>query len=157
MSADPDHFQLMDVLTPALPIKLCPVPPDVAGPLRTWTDKFKFSTAGLLRALESRGYDAAAQPNNLLVSLYSFQKQTLQWMLDRERVPGGLNRLFWQEHPLRKTTQAERFFYNPTCGEFMRDSGNDGLRSTRPSTGGFLCEESAYLANLSELRTVAPC
>ena len=145
MSADPDHFQLMDVLIPVRPIKLCPVPPDVAGPASSWTDTYKFSTAGLLRALESKGYDAVAQPNGLLVSLYNFQLQTLHWMLDRERMPGGLNRLFWQEHPLRSSHgQTTKFFYNPTCGEFMRDSGNGGFLSTRPSTGGFLCEESAY-------------
>ena len=138
MSSDADHFQLMAALQPARPITPCPAPPDVVGPSAAWSDKYKFSTAGLLRALESRGYETVSQPANMLVTLYDFQQQTLKWMLDRERMPGGLNRLFWQEHPLKS---SQSFFYNPTCGEFMRNHGDDGLCNTRPASGGFLCEE----------------
>ena len=39
--------------------------------------------------MESTGYAAAAQPTQLKVTLQPFQRQTLQWMLDREHLPGG--------------------------------------------------------------------
>ena len=53
-----------------------------------------------MRSMESAGYAEAEQPSALKLSLFPFQRQSLQWMLDRERTEGGLNMCLWEEHPL---------------------------------------------------------
>lgn len=75
-----------------------------------------------MKAMESAGYDEMVEPQGLKLTLYSFQRQTLQvrtrsprtpreartddanepsrqWMYDRETQPLGLNALFWEERP----------------------------------------------------------
>ena len=91
------------------PIVDCPRPPPVQGdaqlapcgaattPSQRVVSAHSFTLAGLMRALESAGYDEMADPPGLLLSLYPFQRQSLQWMVDRETQPGGLNALFWRQ------------------------------------------------------------
>ena len=41
----------------------------------------------------------AAQPPGIgdHIEMMEYQLQTLQWMIDMEKLPGGLNALFWEE------------------------------------------------------------
>ena len=56
-----------------------------------------FSLAGIMSAAENTGYAfSTRQPTGLTVTLYDYQLSTLQWMLDRERDPRGLNGMFWE-------------------------------------------------------------
>ena len=131
----------MKRLQPCRPILPRPIQPRRRALPASTPSAYKFSLAGLMRAMESAGYGEAEQPAGLTLQLYPFQRQSLAWMLDRERMVGGLNSCFWQEHPLLPGSGRKAFFYNPTCGEFM--SPTITLEHGRPpiSTGGFLCEE----------------
>jgi hypothetical protein len=157
-----DVWQVMEGLTPVRAPIPTPRPPPVVGSSSLALsgggadarrangqggriDAFAFTTAGLMRAMESAGYAEMANPPGLLLSLYSYQRQTLQWMYDRETQPGGLNALFWEERPSHMGHARDplegsmapadhTFYYNAMAGE---------LRDERPPivTGGFLCEE----------------
>ena len=100
MRSDYDIWLMMSNLHPCKPI----LPRPLCPPRRPLPDStplaYKFSLAGLMRSMESAGYAEAEQPTALKLSLFPFQRQSLQWMLDRERMEGGLNMCFWQEHPL---------------------------------------------------------
>lgn len=82
--------------------------------------------------MESTGYASMEQPAGLKLTLRNFQKQTLKWMWDREKLRYGLNELLWEEWPL--VTGNDAFWYNRVAGEYSR---------FRPPvmTGGFVCEE----------------
>ena len=56
----------------------------------------------------------AVDPPGLKLTLFPFQRQSLQWMVDRETQAGGLNALFWREHP---SEHGAKFWYNPMAGE----------------------------------------
>jgi hypothetical protein len=100
MRSDYDIWLMMSRLQPCLPILPKPIPPR-RQPLPPGTPQaYRFSLAGLMRSMESAGYSEAEQPSALKLSLFSFQRQSLQWMLDRERMEGGLNMCLWEEHPL---------------------------------------------------------
>jgi hypothetical protein len=107
-----DIWMLFDKLTPAAPFIEPPRPPPVhgeralapcgaasasrpAGLARPAASAHSFTLAGLMRAMESAGYDEMVDPPGLQLTLYPFQRQSLQWMFDRETAPGGLNALFW--------------------------------------------------------------
>jgi hypothetical protein len=86
--SDYDIWLMMENLIPTKPIVPRP-PPPARLPLPGGQDSaFSFSLAGLMRAMESAGYAAATPPPGLRVQLYPFQTQSLQWMLDREKLPG---------------------------------------------------------------------
>jgi len=97
-----------------------------------------FTMQGLMRSVESPGGpELARNPDGLACELFPYQKETVQSMVDRERLPGGLNSLLWEEHrPLGddRKTPLSTFFYNRVAGELLRE---------RPvcNPGGFLCEE----------------
>ena len=94
-----------------------------------------FTLAGLMRAMESAGYEEMRDPPGLLLTLFPFQRQALLWMFDRETQPGGLNALFWREHPGEKAGGKDHsFWYNPMAGELRAEP-------LPIVTGGFLCEE----------------
>ena len=140
-----DIWVLFDKLVPMAPVVECPRPPPVQGDAvlmpcgassqprsaRPAPTAQSFTLAGLMRAMESAGYDEMADPPGLEITLYPFQRQSLQWMVDRETQPAGLNALFWREHP---SEGGESFYFNPMAGE-LRGSPLPIV------TGGFLCEE----------------
>lgn len=147
-----DIWLLFDKLTPMVPFIEPPRPPPVKGevalapcgaasasrPISAAVPKataHSFTLAGLMRAMESAGYDEMADPPGLQLTLYPFQRQSLQWMFDRETQEGGLNALFWREYPSDKGGGDDHtFWYNPMAGE-LRD------HKLPMVTGGFLCEE----------------
>ena len=141
-----DIWQLFDKLTPMAPYVDCPRPPPVHGDValapcgaaaasaagkaaRPPPNAHAFTLNGLMRAMESAGYAEAADPPGLKLTLYPFQRQSLQWMLDRETQSGGLNTLFWREYA---SEGAQKFWYNPMAGE-LRDVPLPVV------SGGFLC------------------
>lgn len=141
--SDYDLYTLMHHMKPTQPVIPMPVPPTAFQPSAQAGDsEYQFSLAGLMKAVECTGYAEAAQPLGLATPLYSYQKQSLRWMLDQEKRPGGLNELFWEEHPLGS---GDAFFYNPTACEFMGRgksvAGDRKLMDAPLHSGGFLCEE----------------
>ena len=96
---------------------------------------YDFTLPGILHAAESTDYPIRdPQPPGLSVSLFDFQRSTLQWMLDRERGP-GLNDFFWERWAWRDAmSEEDGFYYFPAAGE---------LRLHKPPhrTGGLLAEE----------------
>ena len=140
MRSDFDIWLMMKRLQPCLPIVARPSPPPRQALPADVPSAYRFSLAGLMCSMQSAGYAEAKQPAALKIELYAFQRQSLQWMLDQERSPGGMNAAFWEEHPLLALPAGRKsFFYNPTCGELM---SNATMQDGRPplTTGGFLCE-----------------
>jgi len=96
------------------------------------TPHYAFTLTGLLKAHEHQGYREACQPAGITLHLKRYQRQSLAWMEDHEKLPHmGLNSLFWEE---RQWKDGGAFFYFPSAGE---------LRLERPPAvrGGLLCEE----------------
>lgn len=157
-----DVYTVLEALTPVRPPVPTPRPPPVmGGDERALTgggadarrgkghkgrvDRFAFTTAGLMKAMESAGYAQMADPPGLELTLYGYQQQTLQWMYDRETQRGGLNALFWEERPSeigaarpdsggRRVPADHTFWYNKMAGELRAGP-------LPVVTGGFLCEE----------------
>ena len=140
MRSDFDIWLMMKRLQPCLPIVARPSPPPRQALPADVPSAYRFSLAGLMCSMQSAGYAEAKQPAALKIELFAFQRQSLQWMLDQEQSPGGMNAAFWEEHPLPARSGRKSFFYNPTCGELM---SNATMQDGRPplTTGGFLCEE----------------
>jgi len=95
-----------------------------------------FTLAGLLKRHEHRGYAAYTGPLPAAtvrpgLQLLPYQQQTVQWMLDHERDPAGLNGSLWGEF---RWADGGGVYYFPAAGEF---------RMQRPPcvTGGLLAEE----------------
>ena len=57
------------------------------------------SLKGLMDNLENRGHLAAPFVEGLNVELLPFQSQSLQWAIERETVPGGIQSLSWTTLP----------------------------------------------------------
>jgi hypothetical protein len=152
-----DNWLVLDKMAPVKPIVPTPRPPPVTGRLALSTARkrpasgpnsaaYEFTLAGLMRAMESAGYEEMADPPGLLLSLYAFQRQSLQWMYDRETQPGGLNALFWEERPSETGTdntgqpRDDTFWYNPMAGELKAEAppivtGGDAALLTRAAPG----------------------
>ena len=95
-------------------------------------DSPPFSLEGVLKSVEHLGYREEAQPVGLALSLKRYQQQALGWMIDMERLPRGINGLFWEERPF--ADGGAPFHYSPQLGE-MR------LAAPPVMHGGLLCDE----------------
>ena len=74
----------------------------------------RYTLNGLLKQSESKGYNfKKIQPKGISLKLYDFQLSTCQWMLDQERLPGGLNGLFWEKWEVRIEINALTNFFCP--------------------------------------------
>jgi hypothetical protein len=110
---------------------------------------------GLLVHLENLGHDEASAVDGLNVDLLPFQLQTLQWALDREKTPGGLQSFLSAKLPL-----AEDVYYHPVFesvskkkpklvrGGIIADETGLGktVRRLNGSTNGFLRLSSCFLS-----------
>ena len=74
------------------------------------------SLKGLMDLLENRGHAEAPFVEGLTVELLPFQKQALQWAIERETTPGGVQSFFWTQLP--SAAKPDRVFYNPILGKF---------------------------------------
>ena len=91
------------------------------------------SLKGLLNHVENRGHPAAPFVEGLTVELLPFQSQSLQWALERETTPGGLQSFFWTKLPHVAQVNTD-LYYHPILGK---------LSSTKPNLirGGIIAEE----------------
>ena len=142
MISDPAIKYLMDRIE-ASPFTITKGPkfPESTGLYRSTastndSDEFKFSLVGLLYYAENSGYPVqCTQPEHLKVSLFDFQLETYQWMLDREKGP-GINDYFWQKWtPSARFGIETPFYYFQLAGELRCDAPPPSCR------GGLLCEE----------------
>jgi hypothetical protein len=63
--------------------------------------------------LENLGHDEAPFVEGLNVELLPFQRQTLQWALDREKNPGGVQSFLWAKLPSVEDKESPDVYYNP--------------------------------------------
>lgn len=90
------------------------------------------SVGGFLGDLENRGHaEHEAEPAGLSVRLLPFQRQSVKWMLDQERLPGGANAHVWA--PL-----APGLLYSPALNTCKRAPAAGDAPGP---AGGLLCEE----------------
>ena len=90
------------------------------------------SVGGFLGDLENRGHaEHEAEPAGLSVRLLPFQRQSVRWMLDQERLPGGANAHVWA--PL-----APGLLYSPALNACKRAPAAGDAPGP---AGGLLCEE----------------
>jgi SWI/SNF-related matrix-associated actin-dependent regulator of chromatin subfamily A3 len=80
------------------------------------------------------GHEEAPFVEGLNVELLPFQRQTLQWALEREKNPGGLQSYLWAKLPSVKDKKSRNIYYSPLLGEF---------RNRRPNLirGGIIADE----------------
>jgi hypothetical protein len=92
------------------------------------------SINAVLLHLENLGHEEAPFVEGLNVELLPFQRQTLQWALERERNPGGLQSYLWAKLPSVKDKKSRNIYYSPLLGEF---------RNRRPNLirGGIIADE----------------
>ena len=95
-------------------------------------DEWRFSHEGLLASCLHSGYAAIPrQPDGLTMKLKRYQLQTVQWMLDMERID-NINRLFWEE---RRVGGDAQYFYSPALGELRLSLPGESFR------GGMLASD----------------
>ena len=110
-----------------------------AGHLARQTSSLK----GLLNHVENRGHAAAPFVEGLTVELLPFQSQSLQWAIERETTPGGIQSFFWTKLPPVVSPQQQQqqqpnnnadIYYNPILGK---------LSTTKPALvrGGIIAEQ----------------
>lgn len=59
--------------------------------------------------------------DGLNVELLQFQRQAVQWCLERETVAGGIQSLLWPEVPQVASPRKKTLYYNPIIETFRRD------------------------------------
>lgn len=84
--------------------------------------------------LEDLGYQEAPFVEGLDVELLPFQRQTLQWALDREKIVGGLQSLLWGRLPVVEDSKYPDVYYSPALQRFC---------TSKPRTvrGGIIADE----------------
>lgn len=75
---------------------------------------------GVLDHLENLGHTAVPSVAGLNVDVPGFQRETLDWVLERESMPGGIQSLFWFNLSQGESTQ--KAFFNPILNRFRRDA-----------------------------------
>ena len=96
-----------------------------------WSRNMRMSSDGIrdfMSHIENLGHAEAGYVEGLNVELLAFQRQSVQWALERENMTGGIQSLFWPRIP------GSDIYYNPILRKF---------RSTKPrvARGGFIAEE----------------
>jgi len=115
--------------------------------------EFSFTPGGVLSSNENAGYPAALQPDGIVLSMKDYQLQTLQWMIDQEASPRGLNGCFWEKRSFGDAIDC--FYYSPLLGELR-------LEAPPLVRGGLVCEEMGlgktleFIALIMANKKVAP-
>jgi hypothetical protein len=108
--------------------------------LRNRLDRSKDpSIISTLQQIENLGHDFVDYVPGLNCELLDFQRQSLKWALERETIPGGIQRFFWGRLPIDATRAAKDLWYNPVTGHF---------RAGPPKLirGGFIAEEMGLVS-----------
>jgi hypothetical protein len=105
------------------------------------------SITSTLQRIENLGHDVVECVAGLNCELLDFQRQSLKWALERETIPGGIQRLFWGRLPIDASRAAKDLWYNPVTGHF---------RAGRPKLirGGFIAEEMGLVSLMLTRRLV---
>jgi len=84
--------------------------------------------------LENLGHEAEDCVEGLTIELLEFQRQSLRWALERERIPGGIQSYHWLKLPNRGEEYQDDIYYNPLLKLFRKD---------KPAVirGGFIAEQ----------------
>ena len=92
-------------------------------------------------------WEAVQQPAGFKsdVKMRPYQRQSLAFMLEQERLEGGINGRFWA--PMATVDAREphrRLFYSAALDKFSLESRLKGKMSAR---GGFLCDEMGLVSS----------
>ena len=68
-------------------------------------------TVSFMEHIENLGHESFPFVDGLNIELLDFQKQALQWCLERERVKGGIQSFFWSKLP--QQDGVPELYYNP--------------------------------------------
>ena len=79
------------------------------------------SIQNFMTHLEDRGHESHPFVDGLTVDLLPFQKQSLQWALDHERVPGGIQSYLWARLPKLRSGYTGNLYYSPIVGKFKKE------------------------------------
>jgi hypothetical protein len=82
------------------------------------------SINAVLLHLENLDHEEAPFVEGLNVELLPFQRQTLQWALERERNPGGLQSYLWAKLPSVEDEKSPNVYYNLLLGQFTNRRPN---------------------------------
>ena len=91
------------------------------------------NVATLVQHLENLGHASAPFIEGLTVDLLPFQKESVQWALERELQKGGVQSFLWTELPSVDDEQVDKLYLNPVLNR---------VTSQKPKLvrGGFICE-----------------
>lgn len=154
-----DIKYLFNALMPSLPYK--PLPelkphPKIFTRSSPCSESNGVSFDSILRNAESLGYSTLTDTQRRKVNaavdveLYSYQEQTVRWMLDMENGPNALNDFFWEERfftgPDNKPDGS--FYYFPLTGELR-------LQTPPRVRGGMITEEMGLGKTVEALALIA--
>ncbi len=93
------------------------------------------SMGGLLVHLENLGHVEPPFGKGLNVELLPFQRQTLQWALERETIPGGIEGYLWARLPAVEDSKFPNVYYSPIL---------DKVKTNKPKLvrGGIIADET---------------
>jgi len=77
------------------------------------------SLKGMLDHLENIHHSSVPFIEGLTVELLEFQRQSVQWALERETTPGGVQSFLWAKLP-SVAEPGEAIYYNPVLERFRR-------------------------------------
>lgn len=79
------------------------------------------SIPACLQRIENLGHASVDYVEGLNCELLDFQRQSLKFALERETMPGGIQRLLWAKLPDNPSVFAKDLWYNVLTGRFRRD------------------------------------
>jgi SNF2 family DNA or RNA helicase len=91
-------------------------------------------TAGVMENLESLGHESEVLSEGLTCELLPFQKQSLKWALEREKVMDGIQSYSWVKVPVQVGEFKTEIYYSPILKEFRRNK-------PKVVRGGIIAEE----------------
>jgi len=90
-----------------------------------------YNMNGLAEELAHKGYPEAKQPEGLHCEMRFYQKQDLQWMIDQEEGPGGVERSLYVPITI---ADGSKIYYSHCMEELV-------AKKPAPLHGGMLCDE----------------
>ena len=91
------------------------------------------SMKGMLDHLENLHHASVPFVDGLTVELLEFQRQSVQWALERETTPGGVQSFLWAKLPY-VAEPGHDLYFNPILERFSKDK-------PRLARGGIIAEE----------------
>ena len=91
------------------------------------------SLKGVLDHLENLHHPSVPFVDGLTVELLEFQRQSVQWALERETTPGGVQSFLWAKLP-SVAEPGHDLYFNPILERFSKDK-------PRLARGGIIAEE----------------